>query len=118
MKQSYSIPIRARALLLLFFILGTAAFAQRKVTGKVVDSEAQIGIPGVTVLVKGSSKGTATDANGNFSLDIPQNGGTIVFSSIGYETREEEIGNRSEINVSLNSDTKALNEVVVTGYAS
>lgn len=118
MKQSYSIPIRARALLLLFFILGTTAFAQRKVSGKVVDSEAQIGIPGVTVLVKGSSKGTSTDANGSYTIDIPQNGGTIVFSSIGYETREEVIGNRSEINVSLNSDTKALNEVVVTGYAS
>src|SRR6218665_2557225 len=118
MKQSYSIPIRARALVLLFFILGSAAFAQRKVSGKVVDSDAQIGLPGVTVLIKGGTKGTSTDANGNYSLDIPQNGGTIVFSSIGYETREENIGNRSEVNVSLNADTKALNEVVVTGYAS
>lgn len=118
MKQSYSIPIRARALILLFFILGSAAFAQRKVTGKVVDSDAQIGLPGVTVLIKGGTKGTSTDANGNYSLEVPQNGGIVVFSSIGYETREETIGNRSEINISLNSDTKALNEVVVTGYAS
>ncbi|GAB3506995.1 SusC/RagA family TonB-linked outer membrane protein [Emticicia fontis] len=118
MKQSYSIPIRARALLLLFFILGSAAFAQRKITGKVVDADAQIGLPGVTVLIKGGTKGTSTDANGNYSLDVPQNGGTIVFSSIGYESKEEVIGNRSEISVSLNSDTKSLNEVVVTGYAS
>jgi TonB-linked SusC/RagA family outer membrane protein len=104
--------------MLLFFVLGTSAFAQRKLTGKVVDADAQIGLPGVTVLLKGGTKGTSTDANGNYSLEVPQNGGTIVFSSIGYETKEEVIGNRSEINVSMNADTKSLNEVVVTGYAS
>ncbi|WP_337040701.1 SusC/RagA family TonB-linked outer membrane protein [Emticicia sp. 17c] len=118
MKQSYSIPIRARALILLFFTLSAAAFAQRKVTGKVIDGEAQIGLPGVTVMLKGGTKGTSTDANGAFSIDVPQNGGTLVFSSIGYESAEEVIGNRSEVNVSLNPDTKSLNEVVVTGYAS
>lgn len=103
---------------MLFFVLGTSAFAQRKITGKVLDAEAQIGLPGVTVLVKGGTKGTSTDANGNYSIDVPQNGGTLVFSSIGYETKEESIGNRSEINLSLIADTKTLNEVVVTGYAS
>lgn len=118
MKQSYSIPIRARALILLFFTLSAAAFAQRKVTGKVIDGEAQIGLPGVTVMLKGGTKGTSTDANGAFSIDVPQNGGTLVFSSIGYESAEEVIGNRSEVNVSLSPDTKSLNEVVVTGYAS
>ena len=94
------------------------AFAQRKVTGKVTESGVASGIPGVTVLIKGSTLGTTTDANGAYSIDVPNNTSVLTFSSIGYNPAEEVVGTRSEINVSLSLDTKSLGEVVVTGYAS
>lgn len=94
------------------------AFAQRKVTGKVTEVGAASGVPGVTVLIKGSTLGTTTDANGVYSIDVANNSSVLTFSSIGYNPAEEVVGTRSEINVSLSLDTKSLGEVVVTGYAS
>ncbi|HLO44155.1 MAG TPA: TonB-dependent receptor [Leadbetterella sp.] len=94
------------------------AFAQRKVAGKVTEAGGTSGIPGVTVLVKGSTQGTTTDANGAYTIDVPNNNSVLTFSSIGYNPSEEVVGARSEINVALSLDTKSLSEVVVTGYAS
>lgn len=117
MKHSYPIPIKVRALMLLFFFTSSMVFAQKKITGKVTDAESGIGLPGATVQVKGTNKGTSSDANGAFSFEVPS-GSTIVFSSIGYLAVEEVVGNRSIIDVAMQSDTKVLGEVVVTGYAS
>lgn len=117
MKHSYPIPIKVRALMLLFFFTSSIVFAQKKITGKVTDAESAIGLPGATIQVKGTNKGTSSDANGAFSLEVPA-GSTIVISSIGYLAVEEVIGNRSIIEVALQSDTKVLGEVVVTGYGS
>lgn len=117
MKHSYPIPIKVRALMLLFFFTSLMVFAQKKITGKVTDAESGIGLPGATVQVKGTNKGTSSDANGAFSFEVPS-GSTIVFSSIGYLAVEEVVGNRSIIDVAMQSDTKVLGEVVVTGYAS
>ena len=117
MKQLYPIPIRVRAIMLLLFFTTSAVFAQRKITGKVADGESGAGVPGATVQVKGTNKGTSTDANGAYTLDVPA-GSTLVFSSIGYLSVEEAVGNRSIIEVVLQSDAKALSEVVVTGYAT
>lgn len=117
MKHSYPIPIRARALMLLLFFTSSMVFAQKKISGKVTDAESGIGLPGATIQVKGTNKGTSSDANGAFSLDVPS-GSTIVISSIGYLVIEEVVGNRSVIEVAMQSDAKALSEVVVTGYAT
>src|SRR5690606_6534273 len=78
----------------------------------VVDAQGQP-IPGVTVSVYGSSVGTTTDLDGNYSFNVPE-GSTLVFSFIGFQSQQYEIGNRTEINVTMIEDTTALEEVVVT----
>ncbi|WP_188765180.1 SusC/RagA family TonB-linked outer membrane protein [Emticicia aquatilis] len=117
MKHSYPIPIKVRALMLLLFFTSSMVFAQKKITGKVTDAESGIGLPGATIQVKGTNKGTSSDANGAFAIDVPS-GSTLVISSIGYVAVEEAVGNRSIIDVAMQSDAKALSEVVVTGYAT
>ncbi|GEO06052.1 SusC/RagA family TonB-linked outer membrane protein [Adhaeribacter aerolatus] len=75
-------------------------------------------MPGVTVLVKGTTNGTATDATGAYSLNVPGGTGTLVVSFVGYQTKEVAINNQSSINITLAPDAKALEEVVVVGYGS
>ncbi|TPE43468.1 SusC/RagA family TonB-linked outer membrane protein [Pontibacter mangrovi] len=86
-------------------------------TGTVTDENGE-GLPGVTVLLKGTTKGTATDASGGFTLAVPDTEGTLVFSYIGYLPQEVAINNRSNFNVTLKPDAKALEEVVVVGYGT
>ena len=100
-------------------ILSQVAFAQgRKVSGKVTDSGDNSGVPGATVLIKGSTKGTATDGSGNFSIDVNSNNDVLLISFVGYKTQEVQVGNSSLINVSLVTDAASLDEVIVTGYGS
>ena len=87
-----------------------------RVSGKVVSQEDGTGIPGVNVMVKGSSIGTVTNIEGNYSLNAPNGNDTLVFSFIGYSTEEVPINNRSVIDVTLSSDVKTLDELVVVGY--
>ncbi|AKD05159.1 TonB-dependent receptor [Pontibacter korlensis] len=87
------------------------------VTGKVTD-DSGVGLPGVTVVVRGTTRGTSTDLNGNFTLSVPQTGAVLVFSYIGYASQEVPVGNQTTINVTLGQDTKALQEVVVVGYGT
>jgi TonB-linked SusC/RagA family outer membrane protein len=84
------------------------------VTGRVTDDKGE-GLPGVTVLAKGTTTGTSTDADGNFSLDVPD-GATLVISSVGYVSQEVPVSGRTTINVALVTDTQQLNDVVVVGY--
>lgn len=86
------------------------------VTGRITDDKGE-GLPGVTVLVKGTTTGTSTGATGDFSLDVPD-GATLVISSVGYVTQEIAVAGRTSLNVSLATDNKQLNEVVVLGYVS
>jgi TonB-linked SusC/RagA family outer membrane protein len=76
------------------------------------------GLPGVNVLVKGTSVGTTTDGNGNFSITAPDNNSVLVFSFIGFVTEEVAIGGRTTIDVRMVPDVKALSEVVVVGYGA
>ena len=85
------------------------------VTGRVTDEKSEA-LPGVNVLLKGTTTGSTTNEQGNYSLEVPDGNSTLVFSYIGYLSREEPIGNRSVIDVTLQEDTKALEEIVVTGY--
>ncbi|MFM7328516.1 MAG: TonB-dependent receptor plug domain-containing protein, partial [Bacteroidota bacterium] len=98
--------------------MGVTAFAQeRKVTGKVTNSEDKQGIPGVNVLEKGKANGTATDIDGNFSLSVGPDA-TLVFSAVGFSTREVVVGSQSTVDVALTADVTQLSEIVVTGYGS
>lgn len=105
-------------LLLLLLVSFSQVMAQGiNLKGKVTD-ETGGGLPGVTVLLKGTTNGTATDAEGNFALTVPDATGTLVITFIGYTTQEVPINNRTTLNVSLKPDAKALEEVVVIGYAT
>ncbi|MDF7812695.1 TonB-dependent receptor [Hymenobacter sp. YC55] len=75
-------------------------------------------ILGATVVVKGSTVGTATDADGNFSLTLPDGNATLVISSIGFANQEVAVNGRTDISITLQNDTKALDEVVVVGYGT
>lgn len=92
------------------------AQAARTITGRVTDQATGEGVPGVTVLVKGTSSGTSTGTDGSFSVQAPASGTTLVFSAIGYVSAERPIGSSTSFNVTLATDAKALNEVVVVGY--
>ncbi len=91
---------------------------QNVVTGKVIDSETGEPIPGVNIIVKGTTVGTMTDASGNYSLSVLDRNATLVFSFIGYSSQEIPLEGRSKLNVSLVSETVGLEEVVVIGYGT
>ena len=87
------------------------------VRGRIVDENGQ-GVPGVNVLIKGTTIGTVTDAVGYYSIPLTSDAQTLVCSFIGYQTHEVSIGNQNEINIQLMPDVRELSEVVVTGYGS
>jgi TonB-dependent starch-binding outer membrane protein SusC len=94
-----------------------STLADITVTGKIVDENGE-GIPGVSIIVKGTTRGTTTNAKGEYSIDVPDENSIISLSSIGYETQSVKVGNRKIINVSLSTSTKGLSEVVVVGYGT
>jgi TonB-linked SusC/RagA family outer membrane protein len=104
-------------LLLCFsFVFVLSAWAQERViTGRVSSSEDGSALPGVNVIVKGTTTGSVTDADGKYSLSVPNSGGSLVFSFIGLKTAEVAIGERTIIDVQLGLDVTQLSEIVVTG---
>ena len=99
-------------------LLASVAFAQdRTVSGKVTGSDDGLPLPQVTILIKGTTNGTATDLDGNYNLSVPS-GATLVFRYLGYVTQEIAVGNQSVINVPMTPDATSLGEVVVTGVAA
>ena len=89
------------------------------VRGKVTDSEKGEPIPGASIVLKGpTNKGTNTDANGNYSIAVPDRASVLVFSFVGYEKQEITVGNHAQVNVVLKADMKELNEVVVVGFGT
>lgn len=88
-----------------------------QVSGRITDGNSGEGLPGASIIVKGTNRGTTTDAGGNFKINAAKNA-TLLISSIGYSNQEVEIGGKSVINLALNVDTKALDEVVVVGYGT
>lgn len=106
--------------LLLFFsfVFVLSAWAQeRTISGKVSSQEDASALPGVNVVLKGTTSGTVTDADGNYKLSVASSG-TLVFSFIGLQSSEEIVGDRSVINVAMAMDITQLSEVVVTGYGT
>lgn len=90
---------------------------ERTVTGTVTGSGGET-IPGVSILIKGTTTGTVTDVEGRYTLGVADENATLVFSSIGYVTQEVAVSGRSEINITLEEDVKNLQEVVVIGYGT
>ncbi|MBU3123848.1 SusC/RagA family TonB-linked outer membrane protein [Sinomicrobium weinanense] len=88
------------------------------VSGVVTSGEDKELLPGVNVVVKGTNKGTVTDFDGNYSIEVPSPEAVLVFSSIGFVSKEVVVGQKSVINVALNTDMTALDEVVVIGYGT
>ena len=100
-------------LCLLAFASSFSVFAQEQtITGKVTDGETKEILPGVNVLIKGTSQGTTTDANGEFKMSV-QSGAVLICSFIGYETLEVPVGNQTALSIALTIDTRSLEEVVV-----
>ena len=93
----------------------TSEIADQTITGTVTDEKGD-GLPGVSIVVKGTSKGTTTDPAGKYRLEVPNDNSTVVFSFLGYVSQEITVGNRSVLNVSMSTDSKSLDEVVVTAF--
>ncbi|WP_410492702.1 SusC/RagA family TonB-linked outer membrane protein [Cyclobacterium sp. SYSU L10401] len=118
MVQDFTTIGFGKVLMLVMFLLisgSMEALAQSKqVSGKVSSSEDGLGIPGVNVLIQGSQTGTATDVNGDYSIQVSGDNPVLVFSYIGFQTVLEEVGTRSVIDLEMNPDASDLGEVVVT----
>ena len=102
---------------LVAIIFSSNLIAQSTITvsGKVTDASDNMGLPGVSIQEKGTTKGGITDFDGNYSLAV-QEGATLIFSYIGYVAQEIEVGNQTTINVAMEVDATELSEVLVIGY--
>src|SRR5687767_14050179 len=99
--------------LMILLISWASALAQHTVSGKVTSSDGS-DLPGVSVLVKGTTTGTSTDSDGRFTIAIPNNNLILAFSFIGFTSQEIPVGSQTTIDVSMNEDAQQLNEVDVT----
>lgn len=104
---------------MLLCISGHTVFAQevRKISGKVLDEKNEP-LPGVNVQLKGTTTGSSTDASGSYSIQVPSGDASLIFSFIGYKTREIPAGNSTVLDVTLMADVSVLKEVVVVGYGT
>ncbi|HKI90597.1 MAG TPA: TonB-dependent receptor plug domain-containing protein, partial [Draconibacterium sp.] len=105
-------------MLLFLLSIGLSSFAQNKsVSGKVTGKDG-LPLPGVSILIKGTTQGTVTDSEGNFSLpNVPENG-TLVFSFVGMKTSEVPVAGKSVLNIVLEDESIGVDEVVVVGYGT
>ncbi|MHA4739716.1 SusC/RagA family TonB-linked outer membrane protein [Dyadobacter sp. MSC1_007] len=104
---------------LLFILITMYGHAQTTFSVKgTVTSDKGEGLPGASVILKGTSTGTTTDVDGKYSLNVPDGAGTLVFTYIGYVNQEIAIGNRSQLDVKLLVNDKTLDEIVVVGYGT
>ncbi|MEM8967190.1 MAG: TonB-dependent receptor plug domain-containing protein, partial [Bacteroidota bacterium] len=111
-------------LLIALFFLSTTAWqtalsqSTTTVSGTVVAPNDNEGLPGVNVLVKGTSQGTVTDIDGKYTINVPNSDDILVFSSIGFVSQEVPVEGRSTIDITMAEDVQALDEIVVIGYGT
>jgi TonB-linked SusC/RagA family outer membrane protein len=117
MRKSITKMSKHICVLILFALFAFVANAQNTVTGHVTDSKDGTGLSGVTVTVKGTRAAVQTDVNGNYSIVAPP-GATLVFTSIGFNTKEAPLGDGKVLNISVTQSVSLLNEVVVVAYGS
>jgi TonB-dependent starch-binding outer membrane protein SusC len=99
-------------------VITSKSAQQRKVTGKIIDSQTNEPLPGVNILVEGTTIGTTSDADGKYSIDIPQENSVLVFSFVGYVPEKVQFAGQSSIDMTLIPDIQSLEEVVVIGYGT
>ncbi len=110
-------PISRKALVMYFLFIGSFAFAQVAPVKGLVKDKSGIVLPGVNVILKGTTNGTTTNSDGSFSIDA-RSSDVLIFSFIGYASQELAVGNQTQISVILEEDYTTLSEVVVIGYGS
>lgn len=105
--------------LALFCLFASMTMAQnRLITGQVTDSKTNETLIGVSVSIKGTKKGTTTDVNGKYTINIESDAAVLLYSFVGYNSKEITVGNSTQINLKLVSDETVLNDVVVIGYGT
>ena len=97
---------------------GTPPNADKTITGRILSGEDNSPLPGVSVIVKGTTNGTNSDVDGNYKINVAGDQAILVFSAVGFDKQEIAVGNRTSINITLGVDNKTLNEVVVVGYGT
>lgn len=111
--------MRKLFLLMSFMVIGVVSMlAQTKTITGTVTGDDGLPIPGAAVMVKGTSTGTVTDLDGNYRLNVPADAETLVFRFVGMEDQEQAVAGRTTINVAMASDSKEIDEVVVTAYGT
>lgn len=119
MKRLYQWKFcRLLAALLTMLGMSTHASAQIPITGRVTSSEGGESLPGVNVVLKGTTEGTITDIDGQYSITVPSKDATLIFSYIGHVTQEVVVGEKATIDIVMSPDVQTLNEVVVVGYGT
>jgi Ca-activated chloride channel homolog len=103
------------SLVAVFVLLGFNTILERTISGNVTLTEDGSALPGISVVLKGTTTGTSTDANGHYQLAVPSDGGVLVFSFVGLRSQEIKIGKRDIVNVQMKPDGIQLSEVVVSG---
>ena len=117
MKSHQALPVLLLSFLCFLFVVPTLHAQSIAVSGQVSASDEGV-LPGVNILVKGTTIGTVTDIEGNYSIDVPNGESVLVFSSIGYTREEIPVNGRATIDMELQSDIQSLSEVVVVGYGT
>ena len=116
MKISTHVRLFCLSFLMCLLVLGAAQAQTREVSGVVISGEDNLPLPGVSILLKGSTTGTVTDVDGKFRISVESDQSVLVFSFIGFVTHELVVGAQSVFDVRLAPDTKSLEEVIVVGY--
>jgi len=116
-KALYQLIARSMLVLLLSFVALSSFAQERTITGVITDESGGT-LPGVNVIIKGTTTGTVSDLDGKFSIKVPGNEATLSLSFVGYTGQEIQVGNQTIINVTLKEEVKQLNEVVVIGYGT
>jgi TonB-linked SusC/RagA family outer membrane protein len=120
MKKTITFFRHYLTLALMLALVGSAGATttDKTVSGRIVSADDNAPLPGVSVVVKGTTTGTNTDADGNYKINVANDQSVLVFSAVGFVAQEITVGNRSAVNLSLSTDSKILNEVVVVGYGT
>ncbi len=118
MKRKVSFLSGMMMFLLVLLLSGSTVMAQKSIRGKVTDAADGLPLPSVTVIVRGTTAGTSTQADGSYTLTVPTGSNEIVVSMVGYISQTIVIGDREVIDILLAQETTVLDEIVVTGYST
>ena len=108
--------MQKKALTFFLFLFSSSIFlySQQMLTGKITTSDDPLGIPGVNVLIKGTSTGTVTDLSGNYKIEVPSDTCTLIFSFVGYNTEAVPVRGKSVVNLDLVPTMESIEEIIVT----